>query len=179
MSVQIGQKAPNLKVSKWVQGMDTNLDKQNDSIGAILFRIGELEKHHKRTILKDKHHIRIINKLVKYQKYDFIIIGAGLAGLSFAYEVAKRGKSVIILEKDKQIGGLSKTLNYKGFKFDYCAHRFHTTNDNLLNEIKSLVGPSFKKQIQKIREETVFNIGNSGKAGSKYLVQLLKKNTKF
>ena len=32
MSVQIGQKAPNLKVSKWVQGMDTNLDKQNDSI---------------------------------------------------------------------------------------------------------------------------------------------------
>ncbi len=32
MSVQIGQKAPNLKVSKWVQGMDTNLDKQNDSV---------------------------------------------------------------------------------------------------------------------------------------------------
>ena len=32
MSAQIGQKAPNLKVSKWVQGMDTNLDKQNDSI---------------------------------------------------------------------------------------------------------------------------------------------------
>jgi len=31
MSVQIDQKAPNLKVSKWVQGMDTNLDKQNDN----------------------------------------------------------------------------------------------------------------------------------------------------
>jgi len=35
MSVQIGQKAPNLKVSKWVQGMDTNLDKQNDSIVVV------------------------------------------------------------------------------------------------------------------------------------------------
>ena len=32
MSVQIGQKAPNLKVSKWVQGADTNLDEQNDNI---------------------------------------------------------------------------------------------------------------------------------------------------
>ena len=35
MSVQIGQKAPNLKVSKWVQGIDTNLDKQNDNIVVV------------------------------------------------------------------------------------------------------------------------------------------------
>ena len=35
MSVQIDQKAPNLKVSKWVQGMDTNLDKQNDNIVVV------------------------------------------------------------------------------------------------------------------------------------------------
>lgn len=41
-------------------------NKQNDSIGAILFRIGELEHHHKRTILKNEDHIRIVNKLVKY-----------------------------------------------------------------------------------------------------------------
>ena len=32
MLAQIGQKAPNLKISKWVQGMDTNLDKQDDNI---------------------------------------------------------------------------------------------------------------------------------------------------
>ena len=41
-------------------------NKQNDSIGAILFRIGELEHHHKRLILKNEDHVRIINKLVKY-----------------------------------------------------------------------------------------------------------------
>lgn len=41
-------------------------NKQNDSIGAILFRIGELEHHQKRTILKDPDCIRIVNKLVKY-----------------------------------------------------------------------------------------------------------------
>jgi len=36
MSVQVGQKAPNLKVSEWVQGMDTNLDKQNDNVVVIV-----------------------------------------------------------------------------------------------------------------------------------------------
>jgi phosphorylase kinase alpha/beta subunit len=41
-------------------------NKQHDSIGAILFRIGELEHHHKRTILKTEDDIRIINKLVRY-----------------------------------------------------------------------------------------------------------------
>jgi phosphorylase kinase alpha/beta subunit len=41
-------------------------NKQNDSIGAILFRIGELEHHHKRSILKTPDQVRIVNKLVKY-----------------------------------------------------------------------------------------------------------------
>ncbi|MBD3164616.1 glycoside hydrolase family 15 [Candidatus Woesearchaeota archaeon] len=41
-------------------------NKQNDSIGAILFRIGELEHHHGRSILNSEEHIRIANKLVKY-----------------------------------------------------------------------------------------------------------------
>jgi GH15 family glucan-1,4-alpha-glucosidase len=41
-------------------------NKQNDSIGAILFRIGELEHHHKRSMLRNEAHVRIVNKLVKY-----------------------------------------------------------------------------------------------------------------
>ena len=41
-------------------------NKQNDSIGAILFRIGELVHHHQRQILKSQDHLRIVNKLIKY-----------------------------------------------------------------------------------------------------------------
>ena len=41
-------------------------NKQNDAIGCILFRVGELEIRDKRSILKTPDHIRIINKLVKY-----------------------------------------------------------------------------------------------------------------
>lgn len=41
-------------------------NKQNDAVGCILFRIGELEVHHKRSILQTPADIRIINKLVQY-----------------------------------------------------------------------------------------------------------------
>ena len=41
-------------------------NKQNDTVGCILFRIGELEINQKRSILKTPDHIRVVNKLVKY-----------------------------------------------------------------------------------------------------------------
>lgn len=41
-------------------------NKQHDSIGAILFKIGELEHHKKASILDNEDHVRIVNKLVKY-----------------------------------------------------------------------------------------------------------------
>jgi GH15 family glucan-1,4-alpha-glucosidase len=41
-------------------------NKQNDAIGCILFRIGELEVHQKRSILKTESDIRVVNKLIKY-----------------------------------------------------------------------------------------------------------------
>lgn len=41
-------------------------NKQNDAIGCILYRIGELEAHHKRSILRSPDDIRIVNKLVQY-----------------------------------------------------------------------------------------------------------------
>ena len=43
-------------------------NKQNDAIGCVLFRVGELESKHKRSILKTKEHVRIVNKLVEYLK---------------------------------------------------------------------------------------------------------------
>ena len=53
------------------------------------------------------------------------IIGAGPAGLTAAYLLAKRGVSVTVLEADpKYVGGLSRTVQYKGFHFDIGGHRF-------------------------------------------------------
>ena len=51
---------------------------------------------------------------------NVVIIGAGPAGLSCAYEILKNNKNikVIILEEEKTVGGISKTVNYKGNRID-------------------------------------------------------------
>jgi protoporphyrinogen oxidase len=54
-----------------------------------------------------------------------IVIGAGPAGLTAGYELSKHGQKVVILEGDAEyVGGISRTVNYKGFHFDIGGHRF-------------------------------------------------------
>jgi protoporphyrinogen oxidase len=56
---------------------------------------------------------------------DTLIIGAGPAGLTTAYSLAKAGHGVIVIEQDKHyVGGISRTVSYKGFLFDIGGHRF-------------------------------------------------------
>ncbi len=55
-----------------------------------------------------------------------IIIGGGPAGLTAAYELNKQGISSEVLEKDDIVGGISRTVNYKGYRFDIGGHRFFT-----------------------------------------------------
>ena len=60
------------------------------------------------------------------QEENVIIIGGGPAGLTAAYQLSKAGIQSTVLEKDKMVGGLAKTVNYKGFRFDIGGHRFFT-----------------------------------------------------
>lgn len=54
-----------------------------------------------------------------------VVIGAGPAGLSAAYELNKQGYPVTVLEADPvQVGGLSRTVTYQGYRFDIGGHRF-------------------------------------------------------
>src|SRR5262249_2259002 len=53
------------------------------------------------------------------------VIGAGPAGLTAAYLLSKHGVPVTVLEADPQyVGGISRTVRYKGFHFDIGGHRF-------------------------------------------------------
>jgi protoporphyrinogen oxidase len=55
-----------------------------------------------------------------------VIIGAGPAGLTAAYELAGRGIRSVVLERDALVGGLARTEEYKGYLFDIGGHRFFT-----------------------------------------------------
>jgi protoporphyrinogen oxidase len=55
-----------------------------------------------------------------------VVIGAGPAGLTAGYQLAKRGLPVIVLEAENQVGGIAKTAVRDGYRFDLGGHRFFT-----------------------------------------------------
>jgi len=66
-----------------------------------------------------------------------IILGAGLAGLTLAYKLLKKGIEVEIIEKDNRVGGLMQTFFEDGFYIDYGPHIYFKHN---LPELRDLLG---------------------------------------
>ncbi len=70
---------------------------------------------------------------------DVAIIGAGPAGLTAAYLLSKQGFSVKVIEKDPMyVGGISRTVEHNGFRFDIGGHRFFSKSQEVValwNEI--------------------------------------------
>jgi len=55
-----------------------------------------------------------------------VILGAGPAGLTAAYELSNLGVGCVVLEQEAVVGGLARTVEYQGFRFDIGGHRFYT-----------------------------------------------------
>src|SRR5580658_6218708 len=63
-----------------------------------------------------------------------LIIGAGPAGLTAAYELLLRTDvRPIVLEKSEYMGGISRTVNYKGNRIDIGGHRFFSKSDRVMD----------------------------------------------
>ena len=63
------------------------------------------------------------------KKYDYLIVGAGLYGSIFAYEMNKKGKKCLVIDKRNHIGGNIYTEEIEGINVHkYGAHIFHTSN---------------------------------------------------
>lgn len=72
--------------------------------------------------------------MLKKFKKVVIIAGAGPAGLTAAYELQeKTGFDIVLVEESNQVGGISKTIDYKGNKIDIGGHRFFSKSSNILN----------------------------------------------
>jgi len=106
MSVQIGQKAPNLKVSKWVQGMDTNLDKQNDNVVVVeVFQVN----------CPGCFMYGIPESIEIYNKYKSE--GVSVLGMATAFEDFDKNTLEnlhLLLETGETIGETRKMLNQYG-----------------------------------------------------------------
>jgi len=58
-----------------------------------------------------------------------LVIGAGPAGISCAHHLATQGHRVTVWDRNSRVGGLARTENFQGFRFDVGPHRFFTKND--------------------------------------------------
>lgn len=64
--------------------------------------------------------------------YDYLVVGAGLYGATFAHEVKSRGKKVLVIDKRSHIGGNVYTEKVEGINVHkYGAHIFHTNNEKV------------------------------------------------
>jgi protoporphyrinogen oxidase len=66
------------------------------------------------------------------ERKHIVIMGAGPAGLTAAYELMKRGIPITVVERDaKQVGGLARTVEHVGYRFDIGGHRFFSKNEEV------------------------------------------------
>lgn len=68
------------------------------------------------------------------------ILGAGVSGLTLAYELAKKAVPVRVYEKTKYVGGLARTEKSEVASYDCGPHLFHSNNPNIKNYWTSLLG---------------------------------------
>jgi protoporphyrinogen oxidase len=88
---------------------------------------------------------------------DVAIIGAGPAGLTAAYMLTKKGYSVAVIEKDPvYVGGISRTVEYKGFRFDIGGHRFFSKSQEVVDLWNEILPDDF---IQRPRMSRIYYEG--------------------
>lgn len=89
--------------------------------------------------------------------FKAVIVGAGPAGLTAAYQLSKARAAVVVLEGDSQyVGGISRTVNYKGFHFDIGGHRFFSKSREVENLWTEIAGDDM---LQRPRSSRIFYRG--------------------
>jgi protoporphyrinogen oxidase len=72
-----------------------------------------------------------------------VVLGAGPAGLTAGYLLAKQGLPVLVLEAENQVGGLAKTVELDGYRFDLGGHRFFTKAKEVERLWHEIMGEEF------------------------------------
>ena len=78
-------------------------------------------------------------------KKKILILGAGLAGLSAAWHLQRKGIDCCIFEKESEVGGLCRSKKINGFTFDYDGHLLHFRRCYTFNLVKSILGDNLSE----------------------------------
>ena len=82
----------------------------------------------------------MMKKRVRQMKFDYLIVGAGLYGATFAYEAGKRGKECIVIDKRDHIAGNIYCKEEEGILIHrYGAHIFHTSDEEVWKYVNQFV----------------------------------------
>ncbi|OZA35937.1 MAG: FAD-dependent oxidoreductase, partial [Novosphingobium sp. 17-62-9] len=93
----------------------------------------------------------------KSRKVDVAIIGAGPAGLTAGYLLTKRGFTVAIIERDATyVGGISRTVEHEGYRFDIGGHRFFSKSQQVVDLWNEILPDDF---IQRPRMSRIYYEG--------------------
>lgn len=84
-------------------------------------------------------------------KKKVLVFGAGVTGLATAWKLATSGIPVTLIEKTEVPGGLSGTIDWDGWRFDYGPHNFHSKDDQIIGFFQQFLGNElieYKPKIQ-------------------------------
>jgi protoporphyrinogen oxidase len=74
---------------------------------------------------------------------EFVVVGAGVAGLTFAHTALKERQRVTVLERSDVVGGLARSFRHGDFTFDVGPKRFHTEDKEVLEFLLEVLGDDY------------------------------------
>lgn len=73
-----------------------------------------------------------------------LVVGAGVAGLTAAEALTRRGASVTVVEREERVGGLARSFRHNGVTFDLGPHRFHTDDEVVEGQIRDVLNKDLR-----------------------------------
>src|SRR5262249_49746975 len=95
-------------------------------------------------------------KPVESMKVETLLAGGGLSGLSCARLLHEKSRSYLLVEKEREAGGLCRTVFSKGFTFDCTGHFLHFNNPQIKEWVLGLMGDRLKVRR---RHATIYSQG--------------------
>ncbi|MBC7287857.1 MAG: NAD(P)/FAD-dependent oxidoreductase [Armatimonadetes bacterium] len=79
------------------------------------------------------------------EQADVVVVGAGPAGASAAWELTRLGRQPLLIEQLDRVGGIARTEAINGARFDIGGHRFYTLIEEIEQIWEKILGPEFRK----------------------------------